>query len=177
MVFTDLEIKGLKFISLQKLEDSRGFFSRSFCQNEFKNIGIDFTIKQTNISYNKFKGTIRGMHYQLSPFEEAKIVICVQGSIKDYVIDIRPESPTYCKWISIELRSDEYSSLLIPKGFAHGFQTLEDNTVVYYLMNEFYNPDAAMGIRWDDKLFNIKWHDPQNFIISEKDKNYPDFKN
>ena len=117
------------------------------------------------------------MHYQLPPFEEAKIVSCLQGSIKDYIIDIRPESSTYCKWISIDLRSEDYSSILIPHGFAHGFQTLEDNTVVYYLMNEFYNQDAATGIRWDDKFFNIKWHDHKNFIISEKDRNYPDFKN
>ncbi|MFZ1518667.1 MAG: dTDP-4-dehydrorhamnose 3,5-epimerase [Ignavibacteriaceae bacterium] len=177
MFFRDLEIKDVKFILPQKLEDSRGFFSRSFCQNEFENIGIDFKIKQTNISYNKFKGTIRGMHYQLPPFEEAKIVSCVRGSIKDYIIDLRHDSSTYCKWISVELNSEEYTSIYIPKGLAHGFQTLKNDTVVNYLMSEFYNPDATSGIRWDDKLFNIKWHDPKNFIISEKDKNYPDFKN
>ena len=177
MIFQNLEIEGLKFIHPQKLVDERGFFARSFCKEELSKINIDFTIKQTNLSYNRNKGTIRGMHYQTPPFKEAKIVSCVKGSIKDYIIDLRPESSTYCKWVSVELRSDDYSSVFIPKGFAHGFQTLEKDTVVSYLMDEFYNPTAAQGIRWNDKMFNIQWNDPYNFIISEKDKDYPDYKN
>ena len=157
------------------MEDERGFFARNFCIAELKEIDIDFTIKQTNISYNRFKGTIRGMHFQDAPNEEAKIVSCTNGSIKDYIIDLRRESPSYCSWISVELNSSEYTSLFIPKGFAHGFQTLEDDTIVSYLMDEFYYPNLARGIRWNDKLFNIDWADANNPIISDRDKSYPDY--
>lgn len=175
MIFKDLEIEGVKFILPNKLEDHRGFFARSFCHDEFYNIGIEFSIKQTNISFNKNKGTIRGMHYQTAPYEEAKIVSCTQGSIMDYIIDLRNDSPSFGKWISILLHSAEYSSLYIPKGFAHGFKTLEENTIVNYLMGEFFKPEYARGIRWNDKYFNINWGNEADFIISEKDRNYPDF--
>lgn len=175
MKFEDLEIKGPKLITLQKLEDERGFFARSFCQMELENIGVNFCVKQTNISYNRKRNTIRGMHYQIAPFEESKIVSCTSGSIMDYVIDLRIGSATYCKWISVELNARLFNSIFIPKGFAHGFKTLEDDTVVSYLMGEYFHKDAARGIRWNDPHFNIDWGGLDDFTISEKDNSYPDF--
>jgi dTDP-4-dehydrorhamnose 3,5-epimerase len=175
MRFGDLQIDGPKLISIQKLEDERGFFARSFCEKELEKVGIDFSIKQTNISYNRLKGTIRGMHHQISPFEEAKIVSCTSGSIEDYIIDLRVNSPTYCKWISAELDAREFNSIYIPKGFAHGFITLEADSIVSYLMNEFFHPEAACGIRWNDPTFNIDWKYFDEYTISEKDNSYPDF--
>jgi dTDP-4-dehydrorhamnose 3,5-epimerase len=157
------------------LEDERGFFARSFCQKEFEEHGLNPCIVQCNISYNKKKGTLRGMHYQVAPHEEAKIVSCIRGAIYDVIIDLRPNSSTYCQWFAMELSSENYKMLYIPEGFAHGFQTLEYNTTVFYQIAEFYHPKSAKGIRWNDSAFQIKWP-ISDWIISKKDRDYASFK-
>jgi dTDP-4-dehydrorhamnose 3,5-epimerase len=174
MIFTETKIKGVYIIEPELLTDERGFFARSFCKEEFKKHGLETDIVQCNISYNKKKGTLRGMHYQVPPFEEAKIVSCTKGSIYDVVVDLRKESLTYCQWVATELSEKNFKMMYIPRGCAHGFQTLEDKAIVYYQMTEFFHPECARGIRWIDPSIGIVWPVPA-MIISEKDKNYGDF--
>ncbi len=175
MILKETKLKGAYSIELQPMEDERGFFARTFCQKEFVASGLNPKLIQCNISYNKRKGTLRGMHYQVSPMAEAKLVRCTQGAMYDVIIDIRPESTTYCEWIAVELSADNYRMIYIPEGFAHGFQTLMDDTEVFYQMSEFYAPECARGVRWDDPAFGIVWPDDKR-IISEKDMNYPLYK-
>lgn len=174
MIFKETKLKGAFIIEPERLEDERGLFARTFCQKEFKKYGLNFSIVQCNISFNKKKGTLRGMHYQVAPHEEAKIVSCIRGAIYDVIIDLRKDSPTYCKWFAVKLTVENYKMFYIPKGFAHGFQTLEDDTMVFYQMSEFYHPECAQGARWNDPAFGIEW--PVSVkIISEKDLGYKDF--
>lgn len=174
MIFKETRLKGAYIIEPERLEDERGFFARSFCQKEFQDHGLNANIVQCNISYNKKKGTLRGMHYQIAPYQEAKLVSCISGSIYDVIIDLRPNSSTYCQWFALELSSENYKILYIPERFAHGFLTLEDNTLVFYQMSEFYHPECARGVRWDDPAFRIEW--PLNpKIISKKELSYVDF--
>jgi len=175
MNFIETKLKGVFIIELEPVKDERGFFARSFCGIEFKDHGLDFSVAQSNISYNIKKGTLRGMHYQRKPYEEAKLVGCVRGAIHDVIVDMRKDSPAYCKSISGELTSGNNRMLYIPKGFAHGFQTLEDDTTVIYYMSEFYKPESEAGFRWNDPVFAIKWPDSRNMTISDKDKAYPDY--
>jgi dTDP-4-dehydrorhamnose 3,5-epimerase len=175
MIFRETKLKGAYIIELEPIEDERGFFARSFCQEEFRRNGLTFQIVQCNISFNKKKGTLRGMHYQASPHEEAKLVSCIRGAIRDVIIDLRCEALTFKKWFSVELASDKAKMLYIPKGFAHGFQTLADDTQVFYHMSEFYHPEFARGIRWNDPTFGIEWPEESNRIISQQDLSYPDF--
>ena len=168
MIFTETKIKGVYIIEPELLTDERGFFARSFCKEEFQKHGLETDIVQCNISYNKKKGTLRGMHYQIPPFEEAKIVSCTKGSIYDVVVDLRRDSPTYRYWHAEKLSADSYRMLYIPKGCAHGFQTLEDDTRVYYQMTEFFHPDCARGVRWDDPAIKIDWP-ISGIIVSKKD--------
>jgi dTDP-4-dehydrorhamnose 3,5-epimerase len=180
MIFTETKLKGAYIIELEPIEDERGFFARSFCQKEFEKHGLNPCIVQCNISYNKSKGVLRGMHYQVAPYEEAKLVSCIRGTLYDVIIDLRPDSPTYCQWFAVELAAHRspliapYKMLYVPKGFAHGFQTLEDNTEVFYQMSEFYHPEYGRGIRWDDPTFEISWPLPVR-LISIKDLSYPNF--
>jgi len=174
MIFKETKLKGAYIIELEPLEDERGFFARSFCQKEFEEHGLNPRIAQCNISYNKKRGTLRGMHYQVAPYEEAKLVSCIRGAIYDVIIDLRADSTSYCKWFAVELSAENYKLLYIPEGFAHGFQTLEDNTVVFYQMSEFYYPECARGVRWDDPAFGIEWP-LQNPILADKDKTFNDF--
>ncbi len=175
MLFTETKLKGSYVIDIEQKKDERGFFARSFCEKEFAVHNLSLEIKQSNISYNRKKGTLRGMHYQAPPKEEIKLVSCARGAIYDVIIDLRLDSPTYCKWFGVELSSENFKLLYVPKGFAHGFQALCDDTVVLYQMSEFYHSDCARGFRWDDPAFSIKW--PSNdWIISEKDQKYPLFK-
>ncbi len=171
MIFKETRLKGAYLIDLERREDERGFFGRSFCQNEFAKHGLKINIAQCNISYNKNKGTLRGMHFQLPPKAEAKLVRCTRGRIYDVIIDLRPGSATYCQWEAIELTANDYSALYIPEEFAHGFQTLEDDAEVFYQMYEFFAPEYASGIRWDDPVFSIAWP-IRNPIISGKDRSY-----
>ncbi len=175
MIFSETKLKGAFVIELEKNEDERGFFARSFCQKKFKEHGLNPRIVQCNVSFNKKKDTLRGMHYQVPPREEAKIVTCIKGAVYDVIIDLRPDSPTYCQWFGVKLSAEDYQMLYAPESFAHGFQTLEDNTVVFYQMSEFYHPQCARGVRWDDRAFGIKWPNIHHRIVSEIDKRYADF--
>ena len=171
MKFFETELKCSYIIELEKLEDERGFFSRSWDRNEFKEQGLNHNLVQCNISFSKKRGTLRGMHFQKKPFEETKLVRCTRGKIFDVIIDLRAESNTYKKWIGVELKSDDFKMLYIPEGFAHGFQTLEDNTEVFYQVSNWFSPEHERGIRWDDKELDIKWP-INNPIISKKDLSY-----
>ncbi len=174
MKLLETKLKGAYIIKLDKLEDERGFFARSWCQKEFLDYGLNPNIVQCNISFNTRKGTLRGMHYQSAPHEEVKLVRSTRGAIYDVIIDLNPNSKSFKQWISVELTADNGKMLYVPKGFAHGFQTLEDNTEVFYQMSEFYHPESAQGVRWNDPTFDIQWPigDP---IMSAKDSQYEDF--
>jgi dTDP-4-dehydrorhamnose 3,5-epimerase len=172
LIFTETKIKGVYIIEPERLTDERGFFARSFCKEEFREHGLETDIVQCNISYNEKKGTLRGMHYQVPPFEEAKIVSCTKGSIYDVAVDLRRDSPTCFQWVAAELSEHNLKMIYIPKGCAHGFLTLEDKTMVNYQMTEFFHPECARGVRWDDPGFKIDWPAIQNMVVSLKDSNY-----
>jgi dTDP-4-dehydrorhamnose 3,5-epimerase len=174
MIFIETKLKGAFIIELKPIRDERGFFARSFCQREFKEHGIDTLFVQCNISINRKKGTLRGMHYQIAPYEEAKFIRCSIGAIFDVIIDIRSNSNTYKKWVSVELTDENRKMIYVPKGFAHGFLTLVDNAEVFYQMSEFYTPGYGRGIRWNDPVFGITWPEEVN-VISDQDKTYPNF--
>ncbi len=175
MKFINTKIQGVIVIEPEKIKDKRGFFARSWDFDEFKKNGLNVKIKQCSISYNKKRGTIRGMHYQKKPYEEAKIVTCNSGKIFDVIIDLRPKSKTFKKWISGELSEENLRMNYIPEGCAHGFQTLKDNTIVQYQMSQIFKPKYYMGVRWNDSLFNISWPlKPTN--ISKKDTSHKDFR-
>lgn len=174
MIFRETELRGAFIIEPGRLENERGFFARTFCQEEFKAHGLNPGVVQCNISFNKKKGTLRGMHYHVATHEEAKLVRCSQGAIYDVIVDLRPDSPTFKQWVAVELTADNRRMLYIPEGFAHGFQTLQDNTEVLYQMSEFYHPECAKGVRWDDPAFGIEWL-ADDRIISNRDKGWPLF--
>jgi len=174
VIFTETKLKGAFVIDIEPIEDERGLFARSWCREEFKARGLNSELAQCNISFNNKKGTLRGMHYQKPPHEEAKLVRCTQGAIFDVIIDLRPDSPTRTQWVGKELTAKNRKMFYIPEGFAHGFLTLEDDTEVFYQMSTPYVPASASGIRWNDPVFNINWPE-QPKIISERDQSYPDF--
>lgn len=174
MLFQPTKLAGAYLVTLQKFEDERGFFARSWCVQEFEAHDLDTNLVQCNISYNKRRGTLRGMHYQAPPFAETKLVRCTNGAIYDVIIDLRPESPTFLQWTGVTLSATNHFMLYIPKGFAHGFQTLEDHTEVCYQMSDFYAPAYARGLRWDEPRIKIKWPLPVT-VISAKDQQYPAF--
>jgi len=174
MIFTEMKLKGAFIIELEKHLDERGFFARSWCQREFEQHGLNPRLVQCNISYNYKSGTLRGMHYQAEPFEEAKLIRCTKGSVHDVIVDLRQDSPTFKQYLGIVLTADNRKMLYVPQGFAHGFLTLEDNAEVFYQMSEFYAPDYARGFRWNDPVFGIAW--PSNVqVISDRDRSYADF--
>jgi len=172
MIFTETSLAGTFLIDIQPNEDSRGFFSRSWCQNEFADHGLVTEIRQMNIAFNRHSGTLRGLHYQNEPHAEAKTVSCVNGAAFDVAVDLRESSPTYLQWIGYELSAENHRSLYIPEGFAHGYQTLAKNTELRYLVSEFYAPGAESGIRYDDPAIGIAWPSPPQ-VISDKDKSWP----
>jgi dTDP-4-dehydrorhamnose 3,5-epimerase len=174
VIFKETPLKSAYMVELQRLEDERGFFARAWCQQEFEAHGLNPRLVQCNISFNHKKGTLRGMHYQTAPFEEAKLVRCTNGTLYDVIIDLRPESPTYRQHFGVILTSEARNMLYIPEGFAHGFLTLADNTEIFYQMSEFYAPDYARGVRWNDPAFGINWPAPVT-VISKRDASYPDF--
>ena len=174
MKFTQTKLKGAYTIDVEKREDERGFFARTFCANEFSEQNLENRFVQANMSFNYKKGTLRGMHFQKAPYQEDKLVRCTKGSLYDVIIDLRPESETFKQWIGVELTEENRRALFVPKGFAHGFITLEDNTEINYLVTQFYTPAADSGVRYNDPVFNITW--PVEITsVSEKDKNHPDF--
>jgi dTDP-4-dehydrorhamnose 3,5-epimerase len=174
MLFTETKLKGAFIIQPEKFEDERGFFARTWCQREFATHGLNPGLAQCSVSFSHKRGTLRGMHYQIAPHEETKIVGCIKGAIYDVIIDLRHDSPTFTQWVGIELTSENRLMFYIPEGLAHGFQTLEDNTEVSYQISQFYAPEHARGVRWNDPVFAIRWpEDPS--VLSDRDKNYPDF--
>jgi dTDP-4-dehydrorhamnose 3,5-epimerase len=174
MRFIQTNLKGAYILEPEKFEDERGFFARTWCQQEFTDLGLDAELVQCSISFNKKKGTLRGMHWQLPPYAETKLVRCTKGAIYDVIVDLRENSPTFLQWIAAELTAENRTALYVPKGFAHGFQTLEDNTEVLYQISEFYAPDYARGFRWNDPTFQINWP-LEVSVISIKDKEYEDY--
>jgi len=173
MIFKETRLKGAYVIEIEPLEDERGFFARTWCQREFEAHGLNSRLAQCSLSFNRKRGTLRGMHYQVAPYEEARLVRCTMGAIYDVIIDLRPNLHTFKKWETVELTATNRRMLYIPEGFAHGFQTLEDNTEVFYQMSEFYHPEASRGVRWNDPAFRIVW--PNDIIVvSDKDREYPD---
>ncbi len=175
MIFVETKLKGAYIIELEPIADERGLFARSWCQQEFEAHGLNPNLVQCNISFNKKKGTLRGMHYQVAPHEEAKLVRCTKGAIYDVIIDLRSGSLTFKQWIAVELTAENHKMLYIPEGFTHGFQSLTDNTEVFYQMSEFYHPECARGVRWNDPTFKIEWPQDER-IITAKDMQYPDIK-
>lgn len=173
MKFTPTTLAGAYVIELERLEDERGYFARTFCRDEFAAHGLHSAFPQCNTSFNARKGTLRGMHYQEKPHEEAKIVRCTRGAIHDVIVDIRRDSLTYGKWIAVELTADNARMLYIPEGFAHGFQTLADGSEVFYQMSEMFHPESARGLRWNDPALAIRWP-LASPIVSGRDAGYPD---
>ena len=172
MIFTPVQLEGAFVIEPERIEDDRGFFARSWCAAEFEARRLDARIDQCNISFNRDKGTLRGMHYQKPPHEEAKLVRCTRGAIYDVIVDIRTDSPTYRKWVGVELTATNHCMLYVPKGLAHGFQTLADDSEVFYQMSVSYQADSAAGFRNDDPVVDIKWPVGRK-IVSEKDGALP----
>lgn len=174
MKFIETKLKGVFEIDLNAKCDQRGFFARSWCRTEFAERGLNPALAQCNISFNKRQGTLRGMHYQEAPYAEAKLVRCIRGAIYDVALDLRPSSPTFQNWVASVLTAENRRALYIPEGCAHGFQTLEDNTELFYQMSEFYKEGLERGVRWDDPAFGIEW--PLEVqVISERDQTYPAF--
>ena len=173
MKFIETALKGALIIHPELVEDERGFFARTFCRNEFAARGLNPELVQCSISFNRKKGTIRGMHLQLPPCEEIRLVRCTRGAIYDVIVDLRSESPTFRKWIAAELTEANRHQLYVPAGFAHGFQTLGDDCEVFYQMTEFYAPQYSFGVRFDDPALKIDWPQPVT-VISARDRSYPD---
>lgn len=174
MLFTSTSLPGAYLVDLKRLEDERGFFARSWCAREATELGIDPNVVQCNVSFNKTKGTLRGMHLQLPPFAESKLVRATRGAIYDVIIDLRPTSSTFKQWLGVELTADNRRALFVPKGFAHGFQILEENTEIFYQMSAYYSPEHSRGVRWNDPAFGIQW--PLEVTeMSPKDRVLPDF--
>ncbi len=174
MIFTETKLPGAYVIEVEKREDQRGFFGRTFCREEFEAHGLNSQVVQCNTSFNKRKGTLRGMHFQAVPFAEAKLVRCTSGSIYDVIIDLRPTSRTFKQHFAVELSAANQRMLYIPENMAHGFQTLEDDTEVFYQMSQMFSAEHARGVRWNDPAFGIEWPADER-IITERDRNYPDF--
>ncbi len=175
MNFIETGIVGSYIVDLKKISDSRGFFSRAFCSEEFEKYNITSNIAQANLSKTINKGTIRGMHFQKPPFEEMKVVRCIKGALFDVVLDLRKDSSSYLKWFGVELNDENYKMLIIPEGCAHGFQTLVDDTEAFYMVSKEYSQSHDSGYRWNDSAFKINWPLPVS-EISEKDKNWKDYK-
>ncbi len=174
MEFIETKLKGAFLVEIKKLEDERGFFGRSWCQREFQEAGLKNEIRQINTSLTLKKGTIRGMHYQIDPYQETKFIRCTKGRIFDVIIDLRRGSETFMHWIGHELSENNYRMVYVPENFAHGFISLEDHCEVYYPVTEFYTPGSERGIRYNDPAFNIGWP-VEVEVVSQKDNGHPDF--
>ena len=175
MKFHPTPLNGAYTIELEKRGDDRGFFARAFCQREFEAAGVPMSAVQMNNALSAKAGTLRGMHYQLPPAAEIKVVRCIRGALYDVIIDLRPGSPTHARWIGINLSADSYQMLYAPEGFAHGYQTLTDDAEMYYTTSAFYAPSAARGVRYDDPAFGIRWPLPVS-MISDADRRWPDYR-
>jgi dTDP-4-dehydrorhamnose 3,5-epimerase len=175
MIFTETKLKGACVIDLEPREDERGFFARTFCAREFEEHGLNSRLVQGSISFNKQRGTLRGMHWQEVPHGECKLIRVTRGAIHDVIIDLRRDSGTCRQWFGVELTAENRRQLYVPAGFAHGFQTLSDNTEVTYQMSEFFAPESSRGVRWNDPAFAIDWPQVERRVMNERDASYPDF--
>lgn len=174
MILTETKIKGAYIIDIKQISDDRGFFGRSYCKKEFEQYGLNINVVQANLSSNKIKGTLRGLHMQLAPHAESKLIRCTRGAIFDVLVDLRPQSETFLQWMGVELTADNFRMFYIPEGCAHGYLTLEDNTDVMYQVTAFYAPESERGFQWNDPAFNIQWP-LEPVIISAKDLAQPLF--
>jgi dTDP-4-dehydrorhamnose 3,5-epimerase len=174
MIFLPTKLNGVFEIRPSPIVDPRGWFARSWCQKEFETHSLNPRLVQCNISFNTERGTLRGMHYQTAPYQEAKLVRCTRGAIYDVAVDLRRESPTFRQWVGVTLTSENHIMLYVPEGCGHGFLTLEQNCEVFYQMSEFYSGNHGCGVRWDDSAFGIDWPGEVN-VISDRDRTYPDF--
>ena len=174
MIFRETELPGAFVVEGERAEDERGWFARIYDDAELEQTGIATRFAQGSIAFNKERGTLRGLHYQADPHAEAKLIRCIRGAVHDVIVDLRPASPTFKRWVAVELTAASGRMLYVPEGFAHGYLTLEDESETLYLISAPYAPEAARGARWDDPAFGIEWpHEPR--VMSEKDKGWPDF--
>jgi dTDP-4-dehydrorhamnose 3,5-epimerase len=174
VIFTETPVNGAFLMDLEPREDERGFFARTWCERECGERGMNLHVAQCNVSFNKKVGTLRGLHYQAAPFEEAKLVRCTHGSIYDVIVDLRPASPSFKRHLAVVLSAGNRRALYVPEGCAHGFQTLEDDTEVFYQMSAPYSADHARGVRWNDPAFGIEWPAAER-IMADRDRAYADF--
>lgn len=174
MIFRPTELPGAYVIEPERHEDVRGYFARTFCEKEFAARGLETRVVQCSVSFNRRRGTVRGMHYQAAPFEEVKLVRCSRGAIYDVIIDLRQDSPTFKKHFAVQLDEQNGKTVYVPGGLAHGFQTLEDDTEVFYQMSQIYSAGHARGVRWNDRAFGIHWPEADSTIV-DRDRSYPDF--
>ena len=174
MRFTETKLAGAFVIEPERIDDQRGFFARIWSQREFEQRGIDSNLVECNISFNRKKGTLRGLHYQAAPHAQSKLVRCTMGAIFDVIVDLRQESPTFRQWASVRLSADNRTMLFIPEGLAHGFQSLVDDSEVFYQMSRYYSPESSRGVRWNDPAFGIVWPEDSR-VMNARDQNYPDF--
>ena len=174
MIFTETKLRGAFIVEPERIEDERGFFARSWSQREFAGRGLESRLEECNISFNRRKGILRGMHFQVAPFAQAKLVRCTAGAIYDVAVDLRRDSETFKQWVAVELSAENRLMFFIPEGFAHGFQTLADNTELFYQMSEVYAPQHARGVRWNDPAFGIEWPLDERIMIA-RDREYEDF--
>jgi dTDP-4-dehydrorhamnose 3,5-epimerase len=175
MRFTELELPGAYLVELDRIEDERGFFARTFCREKFAEHGLEADVVQANTAFNLRAGTLRGLHFQAEPYEETKLVRCTRGAVYDVIVDLRPGSRTYTRWVGVELTAENDAMLYVPRGFAHGYQTLVDDTETSYLMGTAYESPAGRGVRWDDPAFGIEWPEVGERTINERDLGWPDF--
>jgi dTDP-4-dehydrorhamnose 3,5-epimerase len=175
MIFHETKLKGAYTIEIEPIRDNRGFFARANCQREFAEFGLTTDFVQSNITFSPKAGTLRGLHYQIAPHKEVKLVRCIRGAIYDIIVDLRPESDTFMEWLATRLTAEARNMIYIPGGFAHGYQTLEDDTEVFYQVAQFYAPEFERGIRWNDPALNIAWPQTDFLTLSEKDKAWADF--
>src|SRR2546423_3187290 len=174
MIFKETKLQGAFIVEPDRFEDERGFFARSWSEREFAEHELDSRVVECSISFNRKCGTLRGMHYQTAPYGQVKLVRCTMGSVYDVIIDLRKGSPTFKQWVCAELSAENRRMLYVPKDFAHGFQTLEDETEVFYQMSDVYAPESGNGVRWNDPEFRIQWPEGVRIIL-ERDRNFPDF--
>ncbi|MDQ3805840.1 MAG: dTDP-4-dehydrorhamnose 3,5-epimerase [Acidobacteriota bacterium] len=176
MIAKRMNIEGGYVIEPQRFEDERGFFARAWSERELADLGVESRFVEGNVSYNRRRGTLRGLHYQVAPHGQAKLVRCTRGRVFDVGVDLRPGSPTFCRWFGVELSAENRLALYLPGEFAHGYLTLEDDSEVYYLVTNVYAPASARGARWDDPAFRIEWPEAGALLINERDRAYPDFR-
>lgn len=175
MIFNKTRIPGAFVVKIDPRADERGFFARGFCRKEFEAHGLNADIAQANIGVSRLRGTLRGLHYQVSPHEETKLVRCTAGAVFDVIVDLRRESPSYKQWIGVELNAENHTMLYVPEGCGHGYLALADNTEVFYLVSQFYSPGAERGARWNDPAFAIEWPPVESLVISDKDAGWQDW--